>query len=657
FTALEQIDTSTDIESNYDDETNDVLSIAEYDIADHNEKEQMKQNKMNRINDKNNNNKKLKRRINLESNQIMRYMQDNSSVIVDGRVDLSRKRINRLTSNIAQASATITNLQVQLSTYWTQTTAGAISPITATTSSASANTGRIRDAVDRLEKAILEYIQHSTKRIEYDLPPKFISNANLTFKIDESIISKVEAQIVYDQMRQLTKEYRFQAMSLYLQAITHEKQILKNEIEFVMKDFLQENDEGFDIELDAGYIAFKHYNELREKPKLTEEEHQLLKLGPRFIYNDPKAASRRCTTELAMLKRKIEAQFFKKKSIKSNEVELAHLYYLPKAHKLGTPLRPIISGLKHPTIRISKFLDELLRPLFDKITSNTTVTSGTKVIKQLHEWSKRNIGQETFICTMDVMDLYTMIPQTEVRGGDMGSSLTLTSANCYMFFYERDIVKQVNNSNGLYLRYIDDIFIIINWPIQHLSKQINRWNELDLNIKLKAQVVYHKPSYEPYYLPFNSIHLIHMKMNIPYAMLIRAIKYCSTFETYLNEREKLRMTLLLNKYPGEFLEKQFSRVKRTHGTFIFFDLNDLPDEILMIILKNLYHTEVFYSLINVNQRLNTMVHDPIFTGYLTLMISYSNDLSSRLTDTILNRFWLQILLQIHHKIEFLNLEF
>ncbi|CAF5189608.1 unnamed protein product, partial [Rotaria sp. Silwood1] len=87
---------------------------------------------------------------------------------------------------------------------------------------------------------------------------------------------------------------------------------------------------------------------------------------------------------------------------------------------------------------------------------------------------------------MDVMDLYTIIPQTEIRGGAMGSLLTLTIANCYMYFYERDIVKQVNNSNGFYLRYIDDIFIIINWPIPHLSKQINRWNELDLNIKLKA---------------------------------------------------------------------------------------------------------------------------------------------------------------------------
>ncbi|CAF4063289.1 unnamed protein product, partial [Rotaria sp. Silwood1] len=100
-------------------------------------------------------------------------------------------------------------------------------------------------------------------------------------------------------------------------------------------------------------------------------------------------------------------------SIRPNEVELVHLYYLLKAHKPGTSLEPTVSGLKHPTIKISKFLDELLRPLFDKIASNTTVTSRTEVIKQLHEWSKRNIRQETLLRTMDVMDLYTMMLQTE----------------------------------------------------------------------------------------------------------------------------------------------------------------------------------------------------------------------------------------------------
>ena len=41
--------------------------------------------------------------------------------------------------------------------------------------------------------------------------------------------------------------------------------------------------------------------------------------------------------------------------------------------------------------------------------------------------------------------------------------------------------------------------------------------------------VFQKPSYEPYYLPFNSIHPMHMKKNIPYAMLLRAIRYCSSF--------------------------------------------------------------------------------------------------------------------------------
>jgi hypothetical protein len=34
------------------------------------------------------------------------------------------------------------------------------------------------------------------------------------------------------------------------------------------------------------------------------------------------------------------------------DVELVHLYYVPRAHKIGTPLRPIISGPKHPTIKI-----------------------------------------------------------------------------------------------------------------------------------------------------------------------------------------------------------------------------------------------------------------------------------------------------------------
>ena len=99
--------------------------------------------------------------------------------------------------------------------------------------------------------------------------------------------------------------------------------------------------------------------------------------------------------------------------INPNEVELARLYYLPKPHKIGTPLRAIISGLKHPTIKISKFLDDLLRPLFDQMASTTTITCGFELVKKLLEWSTINMRQETLFCTIDVADLYTMVPQVE----------------------------------------------------------------------------------------------------------------------------------------------------------------------------------------------------------------------------------------------------
>ncbi|CAF5060980.1 unnamed protein product [Rotaria sp. Silwood1] len=170
-----------------------------------------------------------------------------------------------------------------------------------------------------------------------------------------------------------------------------------------------------------------------------------------------------------------------------------------------------------------------------------------------------------------------MIPQTE---GVLSIKKIRFVVQYNYFCYNGQYYHQVRGG-AIGSPYIDDICITISWPTQHLFKQVDRWNKFDLNIKLKAEVshstnfldlyienkngevftkVYHKPSYESYYLPFNSVHPMHMKKNIPFAMLIRTIQYCLTFEVYFYEREKLRMALLLNKYPGEFIEKQFSHV-------------------------------------------------------------------------------------------------
>ncbi|CAF2144416.1 unnamed protein product [Rotaria magnacalcarata] len=85
-------------------------------------------------------------------------------------------------------------------------------------------------------------------------------------------------------------------------------------------------------------------------------------------------------------------------------------------------------------------------------------------------------------------------------------------------------------------------------------------------------------------------------------------------------------------------------------------LNDLPDEILVIILKKLAKVEVLYSLFDVNKRLNKISHDTVFTNDLPILMSASDDLIYSLPDQILDRFCSYILPKIHEKIEWLHLE-
>jgi hypothetical protein len=107
----------------------------------------------------------------------------------------------------------------------------------------------------------------------------------------------------------------------------------------------------------------------------------------------------------------INQKQYEKLKVNKEEAELAHLYFLPKPHKPGTPLRPIMSGLKSPTIAISRWLDGLLRPLFDRLACERTIPNGTQLIKQVERWSAINLTSATSFITIDFTDLYTMIPQ------------------------------------------------------------------------------------------------------------------------------------------------------------------------------------------------------------------------------------------------------
>jgi hypothetical protein len=90
--------------------------------------------------------------------------------------------------------------------------------------------------------------------------------------------------------------------------------------------------------------------------------------------------------------------------------------------------------------------------------------------------------------------------------------------------------------------------------------------------------------------------------------------------------------------------------------YSFVQLNDLPEEVLLIIFMKLDSAELLYSLIDVNQRLNRILHDSVFTSHLTLMTRLSNNSIIPFSDSMLHRFCVQILPQIHYKIKWLELE-
>ncbi|CAF0733371.1 unnamed protein product [Rotaria sordida] len=86
------------------------------------------------------------------------------------------------------------------------------------------------------------------------------------------------------------------------------------------------------------------------------------------------------------------------------------------------------------------------------------------------------------------------------------------------------------------------------------------------------------------------------------------------------------------------------------------ELNDLPDEILLIILKNLDNLEVLYSFQGINERFNKIIHDPIFTSRLNFLKWSPNKFINKFSDIIIDQFCSKILPNIHMKIKWLDLE-
>jgi hypothetical protein len=138
-----------------------------------------------------------------------------------------------------------------------------------------------------------------------------------------------------------------------------------------------------------------------------------------------------------------------------------------------------------------------------------------------------------------------------------------------------------NNSNTSYTFDLGMMFSLrlklSSEKIEEILEQINKsdpnigimWeggksvDYLDVTVTIDIPsfktTVFRKLAAQPYVFPYHSSHPPHIMRNIPYAAALRATRICSHPDDLRKELDKIRITLLLNKYPPTFIDQQMGR--------------------------------------------------------------------------------------------------
>jgi hypothetical protein len=84
------------------------------------------------------------------------------------------------------------------------------------------------------------------------------------------------------------------------------------------------------------------------------------------------------------------------------------LYGLPKIHKEGVPLRPIVSKIGACSYQLTKFLAGILSPLV-----GCSIHNMKNSIEFVHTLSTLRVGPEDLMVSFDVVSLFTRLPIVE----------------------------------------------------------------------------------------------------------------------------------------------------------------------------------------------------------------------------------------------------
>lgn len=303
-----------------------------------------------------------------------------------------------------------------------------------------------------------------------------------------------------------------------------------------------------------------------------------------------------------------------------------YIYGLPKLHKAGIPLRPIVSNVGSPTYNLSKFLSTAITKILGK--NDYYVRDSW----HFHEFIKnKNVPNDFMLVSFDVTSLFTNIPTdfalecikkrwaeisvnsplnlneftegvklcldstffrynetfySQIFGTAMGSPISSTIANLVMEELENVVISSLDYIPAFYKRYVDDCILCIpKNKLEYTQQAFNSFhpkiqftvekedqqsiNFLDIKLSYKNNGIietdwFTKKVWSQRYLNYESNTPISYKKSVVISLTDRAVKLAHGSNRPKNI-QIVKDVLKANNYPPTFFEPIIK--KRIHQIY------------------------------------------------------------------------------------------